>query len=379
MSEFQYVAFRAIDAPVSKKNLAFMRRQSSRAEITSRSFTNEYHFGDFRGNAVEMLQRGYDIHLHYGNFGIRSLFVRLPQGFPDSKAAKPYLDGDSLHFTKDRNGTGGVLKVEPCYEPGDFDEDLWNLDDVLDRIVSIRREIIDGDLRPLYLAHLAVSCDSNHDPDEAIEAPVPAGLGELTKAQCALGKLWGIDPALLAAAAGDSPASTAKPRTSAEYLQWLRTQPSATKDAWLAAWMDGTKPALRSEVLTAYRVDQPHSSWPVVKRGRTIAELREAAAKINQVRTQKAASEAARKQAGKLAKMATDPKPFLQQSEKLVAQRSTDAYKKVAKLLAELREALAGTNQAGLAETQARKLKEKYPTLHHLTAALRRQGFVPKA
>ena len=45
MSEYQYVAFRAIDAPVSEKNLKFMRQQSSRAEITPLSFENEYHFG----------------------------------------------------------------------------------------------------------------------------------------------------------------------------------------------------------------------------------------------------------------------------------------------------------------------------------------------
>ena len=68
-SEYQYVAFRAIDAPVSEKNLSLHARQSSRAEITPWSFHNEYHYGDFRGNAKEMLRRGYDLHLHYANFG----------------------------------------------------------------------------------------------------------------------------------------------------------------------------------------------------------------------------------------------------------------------------------------------------------------------
>jgi hypothetical protein len=34
MSEYQYVDFQAIDAPVSEKNLGFLRRQSTRAEIT---------------------------------------------------------------------------------------------------------------------------------------------------------------------------------------------------------------------------------------------------------------------------------------------------------------------------------------------------------
>ena len=88
MSEYQYVAFRAIDKAVSEKNLAYMRRQSSRAEITPWSFENEYHYGDFHGNAVEMLRRGYDIHLHYANFGIRTLLVRLPSGFPDAPGSQ---------------------------------------------------------------------------------------------------------------------------------------------------------------------------------------------------------------------------------------------------------------------------------------------------
>ena len=62
MSEYQYVGFRAIDSAVSEKNLEYMRRQSSRAKITPWSFENEYHYGDFHGNAVEMLHRGYDSH-----------------------------------------------------------------------------------------------------------------------------------------------------------------------------------------------------------------------------------------------------------------------------------------------------------------------------
>ncbi len=85
MSECQFVAFRAIDSPVSKKNLAYMRRQPSRAEITSRSFVSEYHYGDFRGNAIEMIRRCYDIHLHYANFGTRSLFIRFRMVSPTAK------------------------------------------------------------------------------------------------------------------------------------------------------------------------------------------------------------------------------------------------------------------------------------------------------
>src|ERR1700688_582249 len=98
-----------------------MRRKASRAEITPWSFDNEYHYGDFRGNAVEMLRRGYDLHLHYANFGIRKLLIKLPQGLPDVEAAKPYLAEDALQFLQDKRGPGGTLSVQPHHEPGDQD------------------------------------------------------------------------------------------------------------------------------------------------------------------------------------------------------------------------------------------------------------------
>lgn len=98
MSEYQYIGFRAVDAPVNDKNLEYMREQSSRAEVTPWSFDNEYHYGDFGGDADEMLRRGYDLHLHYANFGLRKLMIRLPQGLPDPEAAKPYFEKDAFYF-----------------------------------------------------------------------------------------------------------------------------------------------------------------------------------------------------------------------------------------------------------------------------------------
>lgn len=48
----------------------------------------------------------------------------------------------------------------------------------------------------------------------------------------------------------------------------------------------------------------------------------------------------------RLKKMAADPTPYLRKTEKLAAERTTDAYKEASELLAELREALAGSNQS---------------------------------
>jgi hypothetical protein len=376
MSEYQYVAFRAIDGPVSEKNLEVMRRQSSRAEITPWSFDNEYHFGDFHGNAVEMLRRGYDLHLHYANFGIRKLMLRLPNGLPDPEAARAYFDGEGLRFVKDKQGPAGILSVEPFHEPGDLDE-LWNIDELLTRLAPLRAEILDGDLRPLYLANLAVACDGNHDPEETKEGPVPAGLDKVSHAQRALAQLYEIED-LIAAAARNNPPLPAQHDAPNRYAEWLQQQPEATRNAWLARLMAGDPGTVRREMLAEFHKSSHTPSWPTVRLDRTIAELEAAADEIRRGAQQRAAEKAARQRARRLADMAADPTPTVQETEKLAAYRSTEAYDQIATLLADLREALTGTEQSGLAEQQARKLKSRNPTRHFLTAALRRKGFLGK-
>ncbi|HEY5312096.1 MAG TPA: hypothetical protein VIK18_06235, partial [Pirellulales bacterium] len=278
MSEFQSVAFRAIDGPVSNEDLEFMRQQSSRAEITPWSFDNGYRYGDFRGDAAEMLRRGYDFHLHYANFGIRTLMIRLPNGLPDAKAAQRYFEQDSLELLKDKRGPGRILRIRPYLEPGELD-DPGESEDLVERLLPLRAEIIDGDLRPLYLAHLAVAYDSNHDRDEEHEAPVPAGLDQLTDAQQALAELYGLSEALIAAAAQNSPPLPNRTDPKDDYAVWLASQPEATKNAWLAQLMADSHTAVRREILAEFQKSHRVSGWPVTRSGRTIAEL-DAAAEV---------------------------------------------------------------------------------------------------
>jgi hypothetical protein len=261
MSEYQYIAFRAIDAPVSEKNLAYMRRQSSRAEITPWSFTNEYHYGDFGGNAMEMLRRGYDLHLHYANFGTRTLMIRLPAGLPNPKAAGPYLDKDALHFVKDKQGAGGILCIEPSFDAG-HDDDLMDLDVLVERLLQLRAEILSGDLRPLYLAHLAISSDDNHDPDEQTDVPIPAGLGKLTPAQRALMEFYGLGKTAITTAARNSPPLPDIKESENACAQWLSSQPEAVKNAWLAQLMQDPHTSVRSEIIAKYQKSRTTPAWP---------------------------------------------------------------------------------------------------------------------
>jgi hypothetical protein len=377
MSEFQRIAFRAIDGPVSEKNLEFMERQSTRAEITAWTFDNEYQWGNFRGDALEMLRRGYDLHVHYANFGIRTVLIRLPYGLPDPKAAEPYFGDDTLQFHKDKQGPGGTLAIEPCFDAGELEE-LWDIDEFIGRLIPLRAEILDGDLRPLYLAHLAMCSDQNHDPEESTEAPVPAGLEKPSDAQRALAEYCGLGDFIIAAAAEESPRRAAQTDVGKQYADWLENQSEANKNAWLAQWLAEPSAGLRREILAKFNNDRCAPSWATSRPGRSIAALMARADEIADESSRKAADKAARDRVKHLAKMAADPDRTLRETEELIQRRTTEAYRKAATQLADLRDALAGSDKSGLAETQAQKLKSQNPTLHRLTSELRTKGLLPK-
>lgn len=175
MSEYQFIHFQALDGPLTDEQLAFMQRQSTRAHVTRWEFTNEYHFGDFRGDVEAMMRNGYDVHLHFANFGIRRLMFRLPAGLPcDAKTFQAFQAEYGLEWHADQADAGGILEICPEGDADAYDHYFEDVDSVLDNIAPLRDALMAGDLRPLYLAWLACGGD-----DEAMEPPVPAGLGEL--------------------------------------------------------------------------------------------------------------------------------------------------------------------------------------------------------
>jgi hypothetical protein len=352
-----------------------MRKQSTRAEMTPWRFDNEYHWGDFRGNVAEMLRRGYDIHFRYANFGIRSLHIRLPRGLPDLRAARPYLGKDGLGYVKDTSGAGATLVIDPNHEPGDLDE-LYDPDRVIDRLIPLRSEILAGDLRPLYLGHLAVCRDINHDPDDTVEGPVPAGLVELTPAQQALAKLYEIRKPLLATAAEASPPLPPQPKRDTRVGEWLACQPEAIKNRWLAELLSDGHSAARATILAKYRESLSVPAWPVIRRDRAISQLLEGAARRRRAAKHRAAAKAEDKHRQQLASIAADPQPTLRQVDRLIAKRQTAAYEEAAQLLVDVRDALAASGRDHVAATRAAALKAKHPTLRCLAAALRRRALL---
>src|SRR3954447_6246055 len=85
MSEYQYYEFLTVDRPLSHEDQVKLRSLSSRARITATSFTNEYNFGDFRGDLLTLMRDFFHLHLYLGNWGSRWLMIRRPAHLVDRR------------------------------------------------------------------------------------------------------------------------------------------------------------------------------------------------------------------------------------------------------------------------------------------------------
>jgi hypothetical protein len=87
VSEYQYYEFRALDKRLTPEQQR-LRSLSSRAEISATRFTNEYSYGDFRGDPGRLLEEYFDAYLYAANWGTRELAFRLPRTLLDAETAR---------------------------------------------------------------------------------------------------------------------------------------------------------------------------------------------------------------------------------------------------------------------------------------------------
>lgn len=197
MSEYQYVEFRAVDRPLTDAELKFVKTQSTRAEISRWSFQNEYHYGDFRGDVNVFLRHGYDIYLHYANYGVRSVAFRLPAGLPfPQPLCSQYIGTGELTWEKDRKGKACIVSLSPFHESGEIDE-IWDPGDYMDEMVDVRNRLVAGDLRALYVLWLCAAMDDQSVSLNVVEPPVPGGLSQCAEALGPFMEFFGLDPLIL--------------------------------------------------------------------------------------------------------------------------------------------------------------------------------------
>jgi len=270
VSEYQYYEFLAVDRPLTEAQRAQLRSLSTRAEITATRFTNEYQWGDFKGDPRKMMEQYFDAHLYFANWGTRRLMLRVPRAALDTKTAEQYFHGDTAaSFTV--TGEHLIIDLYADREPDDY----WEETPDLGSMVGVRSELIAGDCRLLYLAWL-FAVEHDEVDDEATEPPVPAGLAELSAPLEAVVEFLEIDEDLIDIAVEASPdLGEDEPGGIGE---WIASLPVPAKDELLGRVASGEGVQVQALLLRQFRESVPGRPVAAGVPARTAGELRDAAA-----------------------------------------------------------------------------------------------------
>ena len=205
MSEYQYYDFRAMDRALTRAEMAELRSISTRAVITSTSFTNHYEWGDLKADPLKLLEKYFDAFVYVANWGRREFYLRLPRELVDYNQLRTMLPGDAASVRK----AGGHLIVG--FENGSDLEDWDDGTGWMGSLMSLRSELLRGELRCLYLGWL-LCVQLQEIAGEELEPPVPVGLGELSAPLHSLIEFLGIDEDLVEVAALTSAPLNAGPK-----------------------------------------------------------------------------------------------------------------------------------------------------------------------
>src|SRR5262245_13317644 len=151
MSEYQYYEFRAIDRPLTDRQMQELRAISTRAAISRTSFSNYYTFGDLKADPRGLLLRYFDASLYFANWLYLEVAFRYPNIVVDVKALRRYAAGHSLDVRSKGPDVVVTISLEGDGESFDTADDAsgW-----LSSLIGLRADIADGDERALYLAWL---------------------------------------------------------------------------------------------------------------------------------------------------------------------------------------------------------------------------------
>ena len=352
MSEYQYYEFRALDRPLSAKQMDELGKLSSRAEITSTSMVNEYHYGNFRGDPGKLMQTYFDAFVYVANWGTHTLMLRLPAELFDIKSAQPYLAHNG--FQAKQAGEFVVLEFDNDEEGGGWEEGGGYMDDLL----PLRAELMAGDLRPLYLAWLS-GVQSGELEDDAVEPPRPPGLSQLTAAQTALADFLDVPEDLLSIAAANDPGAPSMEPPEAQYGRWVAGLSRADADAWLVRFLTEESPLLRVKFARQFQsrsVPAPMVAGARLTVGKFLAGLEQEETKRQQAKADLAA--AACKQA--LKQLKQHEAENWKEAERLSAGKGQTEYAAAAQLLKGLLDLARSENREAEAVARIANLRRLY-------------------
>ncbi len=231
MSEYQRYEFMTIDRPLTGAQLDAVNTLSSHIEASSTHALIEYHWGDFKHDPIKVLHEFFDGFLYWANWGSPQLAFRFPYGILPADLIDGYDLEDFVTFI--RYPDYDILDIHFGEMEG---PDGWTVYE-LGSLIAIRDELMEGDLRALYIVWLAAQImiegyDEEEEEDWEISVPpVPPGFGTLTAAQHSLAELLQVPQELLVAAARHSKAAALS--ADDDFAAWVKLLPSDHQNDYL--------------------------------------------------------------------------------------------------------------------------------------------------
>ena len=379
VSEYQYYEFRTIDRPLAETEIDALGAISTRAEITSTSFTNHYEWGDLKADPLRLLEKYFDAFVYVANWGTRRFCLRLPKAWIDYRKVASMLPRDTVWMRQ--AGKHVVIGFEVSeLELDDLDDGTgW-----MGSLASLRSDLLRGDLRCLYLGWLLCAQIGELDEEEP-EPPVPAGLGQLTAPLRSLIDFLCINQDLVEAAAAKSASLTGGPDHK-ELDAWIRNLSESEKTNLLVTAASESGERWKNELLARfYRENQRIAPPGTAGRPRTVGDLLSAQETIAQARAKKLAAKRATELARQKVKAEADRAHYLDQLAKneeafwdqvsvYIQKRQANAYDQAIRFLIDLRDLAIrrGTEPAFRARIQ--KLREKHITKNGFLGRLKSAG-----
>jgi hypothetical protein len=378
VSEYQYYDFHAIDRALTKKEMAELRAISTRAVITSVSFTNHYEWGSLKADPLRLLEKYFDAFLYVANWGTRELHLRLPVELADYKALKAMLPGESVEVRK--SGRGLIVSFASELEYDDMDDgDGW-----MDSLMSLRSDLLRGDHRCLYLGWLLCAQREELDGNE-LEPLVPAGLRDLSAPLQSLIEFLDIDEDLIEVAALTSAPLKAGPSRK-EMADWIQELPEKQKNDLLVTAVCESGEIWKAELLRRFQQQKtPGASLqPDPTQRRTVAELLGTVRARGEEREKRAEEQRAADAARIRAKLAVAREHYLEQLEKRQSEiweqitthiqtRQPNGYDRAVSLLTDLRDIAVRRGRTASFHTALEKLRLEHAAkgnfLHRLEKA----------
>ena len=351
MSEFQYYEFQAIDRQLDEADRKALRHLSSRANITSTAFTNEYHWGDFRGDPRKLMERWFDLHLYLTNWGTRRIMIRIPKRLIDESRLTEFVgEVDEVEFY----GSGENLIIDIGFHPEEsgysYDHDDGR--GHLGSIAPLRDDLLSGDLRLFYILWLT-AVERGFLLDSRRE-PLP-GIGPLSAPLRAFAEFFRVDMDLVWAAAEPSDINSGGTPDANASRKFIESIPEQEKSALLLRLVNGDS-HVAAELRGRIRVAREASKERSGARCRTVAEIR---ALSSVVQERRRAERARRKEAERLRKAQEDARAqrmrldsmkrrgerVWDEVEREIEYKNASSYDRAVGLLVDLR-ALAGETGA---------------------------------